>query len=131
VNKTIIILLGASLLVVGGGAVVLRNREKEGKPIASMHRYVLWEKPKALTEELALSYARQALAQDGLNTNLWQPVHDGRLTAWGKRTDGFAVRNPNNSNLVCIAFRSGETPTRFVGVYLLEDILMCQSSIQK
>jgi hypothetical protein len=110
VKKTTIILLGVSLLVVGGGAVVVLTREKEGKPIASMHRYVLSEQPKALTDELAVSYARQALGQDGLNTNAWQPVHDGRLAAWGRSTDGFGVRNTNNSNHVCIAFRSDATP---------------------
>ncbi len=109
----------------------LLAREKEGKPIASMHHFALPEQPKALTEELAVNYARQALAQDGLDTNVWQPVQDGRLIAWGRRTDGFAVSNMNNSNHVCIAFRSGKTPTRFVGVYLLEGSLLCQSSIEK
>jgi len=131
VKRLAIISLGIGLLVVGAIAFALLTHHKRGKPIASMYRFVLAQQPKLLTEELTMTYAKKALAQDGLDTNVWQPVHDSRLAGWGAPTDGFAVRNTNNSNHVCVAFKCGKTPTRFVSVYLFEGVVICSSSVEK
>src|SRR5689334_18031629 len=107
----VFVLLGVALVA---GVVVslgLRAYPRPGKPIASLHRLTTTEPTKLLTDGLALNYARQALALDGLDTNLWHLVLDHRLATWAKSTEALTARNPNNSNHVCIAFRSGNTPT--------------------
>jgi hypothetical protein len=132
VKKLAVIFLGAGLLVAAAVAFVRSHydRDSDGKPIESLHRYELPAEPMSLTEELAIAYANTALIQDGLDTNFWHAVHDRRIDEWGTPGGTFAVRNKANSNHVCIAFRCDQVPApRFVSVYLFGKVVMCQSSV--
>jgi hypothetical protein len=129
-KKLAIILFGTSLLVAGGVLFVFSHRAREGKPVASLHRYELAKEPTLLTEELAAAYANRALIQDGFDTNRWHPVHDRRIDEWGIPAGAFAVRNRNNSNHVCIAFTCDQMPApRFLSVFLLGKVVMCETSV--
>ena len=127
----VFILLGIILIAGVAVALGLRAYPRPGKPIVSLQRLMTTEPTKVLTDSLALNCARQALALDGLDTNLWRPVLDHRLAAWARSPEAFTARNRNNSNHVCIAFRRNNTPTRFVSVYLVEGTITCQSSVEK
>src|SRR5262245_8399278 len=128
-KKLAIILVGASLLVGGAVALAFSHYYRHGKPIESLYRYELPDEPTSLTEELAMIYAQKALMQDGLSTNRWHPDHDRRTDAWGTPAGSFAVRNKNNSNHVCIAFRCDQMPTRTISVYLFGKAVVCCSAV--
>ena len=118
------------MLVVGAVAFICTHRDRDGKPIESLYRYELPSEPPSLTEALAMSYANKALTQDALATNLWHPGHDRRIDGWGTPAGAFAIRNKNNSNHVCIAFRCDQVPApRFISVYLLGKVVICESSV--
>ncbi len=62
------------------------------------HVFDLPERPKHLAEELAITKCRETLVQDGLDTNAWKLVRDGRTSAPDGTTDLYFARNTKDPN---------------------------------
>jgi hypothetical protein len=92
------------------------------------HVFELSERPKFLTEELALSYAREALKADGLNPADWHPVPNGRTHAPDGRMDAYMTRTEGTPYRGVLLFtRAGLSP-KFVAVEVQGTRVVCQNT---
>src|SRR5262249_39380317 len=62
------------------------------------HIFTVSDSAQFLTEERALSKARDTLAEEKLDPAVWQPVPDGRTKDPNGRADVFMARNAINPN---------------------------------
>ena len=85
------------------------------------HVYELSERPAYLTEELAIAKGRETLARDGLDTNAWRLVPDGRSSAPDGRADSYLVRSTKDPNRGSFTVQSESGARRFVHVGLEGD----------
>ncbi|HEX3150637.1 MAG TPA: hypothetical protein VHR66_21345 [Gemmataceae bacterium] len=93
------------------------------------HKFVLAEPPLFLTDELAVAKARESLALDGLDPNVWHLYPSERTTAPNGRADQFLARNASNPNQGTVRFmREGKGTDRFVGVELAGNRVTCHGS---
>ena len=127
----IIILAGVAVILVGVGGVSYLVHRAVQSCIGPQHVYELSERPKHLTEDLALAKARETLVRDGLNTTAWQPVREARSTDADGRTDEFVSRNTVNPNRVVVMFTNATKSARFVSVELDGSRIVCRTSIGK
>ena len=116
-------LIGLFLLAIA--AVPYSIHRSVQSRIGPQHVYELSERPKFLTEELAIQRARETLVRDGLGAAAWHPVPDR-----SSKTDQFLSRNTLNPNHGSIMFTNG-AETRFVSVELDGRQVVCQISIGK
>ena len=126
-KRSIIILVGAGIVLLGAAAVPLLIQRSIQSRIGPEHVFELSEQPKFLTDELALEKAREALKQEGLNTNAWQPVPDVRSIAPDGHADRFLSRNTINPNRGNILLNSGNGYI-YMSVELDGRRIVCQTS---
>jgi hypothetical protein len=127
VRKRAVIFI-AIALVLGGVAIPFIVQHLVRSRLGPVHVFEVSDRPKYLTESLALRGAREALKREGLDTNAWQPVPHGR--AGPRSGEQFVSRSLNNSNRVVIMF-TNDMSMRFVAVELEGNKVTCQSSIGK
>ena len=114
----IVIAGGTALLLNLAGTLALQylaRREVQAR-IGPRHVYNLSERPKALTEDMALAKARESLVQDGLDISSWSEYGGARQVT---------------SNRAVFMFTNGASSTRFVHVDLDGNRLVCQTSVGK
>ena len=92
------------------------------------HEFTLPDRPAFLTEELAIAYAREALARDVPDAAAWELHPDGRSTAPDGRRDVYLSRNTLNPNLGSVVFEGPTGRRRSVSVELRGDRMVCQGS---
>jgi hypothetical protein len=127
-RKLIIACSGLALLTVGAVAIFWLTPPRIRLPRGPEHMFELSERPKFLTEELALSYAREALKAEGLNPADWQPVPNGRTHAPDGRVDAYMTRTEGTPYRGLLLFtRAGRSP-KFVAVELQGKRIVCQNS---
>jgi hypothetical protein len=130
-KKLTVVLLGVGLALCGWAAVYYAVQRAGDTRIGPAHIYELSEAPSFLTEELALTKAREVLNKAGIDLKVWHAQRDGRTSAPDGRVDEFAARNGNNFNRVVFAFTNGSGATRFVSVELNGKRVVCQASLGK
>jgi hypothetical protein len=126
-----VILVGVGLVLLAVAAAPYLVHHSVQSRIGPQHIFELSESPSFLTEEMALTKARDTLTRDGIDLAIWQLQRDGRTSAPDGRLDEFAARNTINSNRVVFAFTNGSASTHFVSVELAGSRVICQSSIGK
>ena len=112
----VVILVAVGLVLAGAAAVPYLAHRAVQSRIGPRHVYELSEQPKALSEDLALTKARETLTLDGEDIASWQEYSGTRQV---------------NSNRVVFMFTNGAASTRFVHVELEGSHLVCQTSIGK
>jgi hypothetical protein len=126
------------LILVGVSAKLFLRHLAHAKHVGPLHKFELSVKTDALTEELAIAKAREALKLDGDDTALWQPIRDpqtflasrgyGIASEFGS-TDGFLSREmKRGTNFGIIIFDSDTEAVRFVRVGLYKSTVFCQCS---
>jgi hypothetical protein len=86
--------------------------------------FALAEEPAFLTEDTAVSKARETLDRAGLNANAWQPVASSLTTAPNGERDQFLARSSENPNVGHVIFKSG-TKMRVVNIRLVGKRMTC------
>ena len=133
VRRTINVLLLLSIALFTNGCVFLLYKSvQQDRAIAAMHgkKYTYKEKPAPLflSEELALTKARQTLAREGFNTNEWKLVlaSNPAMAPDGSRDRYFArMRFPGqNPARGMVQFRNGDLRRKF-DVRLDGDRIIC------
>src|SRR5262245_16518594 len=117
VPRYVWISLVAIMLLIG--AVALWAWAFEQALVGPRHEFPLTERPAFLTEELALTMAREALARDGFDPAEWQVRLDNRTSAPDGRRDQFLSRNTINPNQGSIVFEGPTNRRRDVSVELM------------
>jgi len=112
----IFIMVGVCLVLAAAVAIPYLVHREVQSCIGPRHTYELSEQPGVLSEELALTKARETLTRDGLDTASWQ-----ECTATRQAT----------SNRVIFMFTNGTASTRFVHVDLEGGRVVCQTSVGK
>jgi hypothetical protein len=115
-------------LCVAAGGFLYLTRLKAPPRSGSEHIFELSERPKFLTEELALTYARATLKADGLNPADWRPVTNGRTRAPDGRVDAYMARTAGTSGRGVILFAREGRAMKFVAIELRGSRVVCQSS---
>lgn len=128
-RTNIFVAIGLLLAIVGTTSHLV-NRSVHSR-IGTSHTYTLSQSPRFLTEELAMTKARDALSRDGYDVAVWQPIRDGRTAAPDGRTDEFMARNTVTPNRGVIMFTSTIASPRLVSVTLDGSRVICQTSIAK
>jgi hypothetical protein len=119
-------------IVIGVRLVVNRiDRAVKDAHSGPMHVFKLASTPAFLTDEIALSKAREALSLDGYDTSAWQPGEDDRSKAPDGTPDRYLVRNTLDPNRGSIRFLDKRVDSRYVQVELKGDRVHCQVIIPK
>jgi hypothetical protein len=118
--------VAAVLLFVGVGWLALVGF-KQGM-VGPRREFVLSDRPPFLTDELALTKARETLALDVPDPTAWRAHPDNRTAAPDGRRDEYLSRNGLNPNLGTVVFRGPGGQSRFVSVELVGDKVVCQSA---
>ena len=127
-RKLTTVLSGLTLLGAAAFAFFWYSQARMPLQRGPEHVFELSERPKFLTEELALSYGREALKADGLNPADWQPVPNGRTRASDGRVDAFITRTEGTPYRGVLLFtRAGRSP-KFVAVEVHGTRIICQNT---
>ena len=129
-TRTIILVVVGLLLVVATAVSYLVHRSVQSR-IGPPHEFALSETPRFLSEELALTIARDTLSRNGYDPAAWQPTRDGHTTAPDGRTVEFMARNAITLNRGVIMFTSTTASARLVSVTLDGSRVVCQTLISK
>jgi hypothetical protein len=122
-----IALVALAFAAVGTAGFLYVRHSTSFPPPAAGHVIELSERPKFLTEETALSCAREALKQDGLEPADWRPVPNGRTRAPDGRVDAYMARTEGTLYRGVILFARGGRTLRFVAVELRGARVICQN----
>jgi hypothetical protein len=93
------------------------------------HEFVLPNRPAFLTEELAIAYAREALARDVRDPAGWELSPPRQpTTAPDGRKDIYLSRNTHDPNRGSLRFLKPGGGDRFVSIELRGDRMICQGA---
>jgi hypothetical protein len=101
--------------------------------IGPVHSFPVAVRPRFLTDDLALSKAREALATDGYDLGAWSPHEDRRTKAPDGAADLYLARNQINTDAGYIMFvnPASRISSRIVEVELKADTAECRVIIPK
>jgi hypothetical protein len=110
----------AAALMVAAIAVlpVACDRVLKARLVGREHVYELSERPRYLTEDMAIAKARETLARDGFDINAWRLLRADRSLAAEDRADEYFVRNTKNPNAGVFTVQDATGSRRFVHVEL-------------
>lgn len=121
--KLIAILLCAAAILVLALAIIPHAFDRAlKKRFAGPERvFILSERPAHLTEQLAIAKCQETLTQEGLDTNAWKLIRDGRTSAPDGTTDLYFARNTKDANQGSFTVQNETGTRRFVHVQLVGD----------
>jgi hypothetical protein len=128
VRKNAFALGGLALLGVGALAFLYFAKLTMRSQMGPEHVFELAERPKFLTETLAIEKAKEALKQDGMDPGEWHPVKNGRTRAPDGRIDDYMARAEGNPNRGVLLFTGKGRSMQFVAVELQGSHVFCQNS---
>src|SRR5262245_35867586 len=115
------VMLALLAIVAVVGAVAFAVDTLQRARIGPHHEFLIADPPPFLTESLAMTKAREALALDVADPEVWHVAPDGRTTAPDGRRDEFLSRNGLNPNHGSVRFNGPDAQVRFVSVELRGD----------
>jgi hypothetical protein len=123
-----------TVLLIAGIVWIVLVTERSAPIVSYTVRYQLPSAPPFLSEQLALTKAQEALAQRGLDTNVWTPVkitaRKGSVAPDGTRDDYLFRTTPGdpNSGEIYFGTSEGRGPERTVDVQLQGNQVLCTVS---
>jgi len=122
-RKPVILLLSAAAVTALAVAIIpgAFDRALKERFVGPEHVFELPDRPAHLTEQLAITKCRETLARDGLDTNAWKLVRDGRTSAPDGTSDLYFARNTKDLNQGKFTVQDETGTRRFVHVELVGD----------
>ena len=127
-RKYSLALAGLLLCGAASAAWIYVLHQRPTRPAPGDHVFELSARPGYLSEELALTYARESLRQAGLNPADWRPVPTGRRDTPDAQADRYLARTAGTRYRGVIAFTREGRSLRFVAVELQGARVVCQNS---